>query len=136
VLNHSNSFLFTVIEASSTDISPLNKSKIILARTEIKRIEKIIKSAVKQFAACLSSEELAEFPFAQEDEFSELAESEDDLLDGLEGGAVNFENDFELEFGYPADEGNVDMESEDIVRETEGATDFQDYLNSMLEACK
>ena len=77
----------------------MNQAKIVLANTEIVRIEKLIKKATKRFSDCLSCEELHDSPFSQGDDFTdELTEREDELLDGLGIGMEDLEISEDLEY--------------------------------------
>jgi hypothetical protein len=84
----------------------------------------IIEDVKDQRSDCLSSEELAESPFAQGDDFTdECTEKEEDLLDGLGSGVEEFED--EGDFGY-ATEATEDFDSDALHEST--PTNYYDLL--------
>ena len=89
----------------------------------------IIEDVKDQRSDCLSSEELAESPFAQGDDFTdECTEKEEDLLDGwIYSGVEEFES--EGDFGY-ATEATEDFDSDALHEST--PTNYYDLL---LEVC-
>lgn len=93
-----NSTFFQVMEMLDTQTALLNRSKIVLAKTEVKRIEKILKLAISRFSNTLSYEELEVAPFSQGDEFTdEQTEMEEELLEGLGSGEGFEEQDLDSE---------------------------------------
>ena len=118
--------------------SALNRSKMILARTEMLRVDNIIKIAAKRFGDCLSAEELAHSPFSQGDDYpDERKEQEDDLLDGLLCSENYEELDLEemasANYEEPDIEDEEISEMEDLNFETPDDT-FYAYLDAMKTA--